>query len=434
MGNQNAVSMILASVFILLYCCSSGWHYSYSERYKANINDYYEGSGLSIKRAKQPPVILLDINGDNEEELIAVTSNMVLRIYQLKHTSSLSYGVSNQLSYKEVSLLSNVQLHNNVAVVAMTAERLQMDHEAVGVVVVLNNHGIISCYSDSMKLLWKVSIYESSLINMSNLIISNSALSIEKRGSQYVVYVTISYSMSRKHLLRALNERLTSEEIAILKENHIKVGNDVDLSSHLNNPYYYVLEKYKSFYDKLVSINELKVLTLNAETGDVIWRNSLSPQIKSVSFYPQQQPIMNAEDSERKYDDISDYSQSMMHFFPHFYHSAKDSSIATQLYCRNVYHTHSDYMDSRLRSLLPIDFLTTFVETLHKNHLLLRTLPETNKTETGRRVVVVHMSAGIRLLDAESGRHVSDIPLMGNQMHAAISTHFGDVVSFFVMA
>lgn len=114
-----------------------------------------------------------------------------------------------------------------------------------------------------------------------------------------------------------------------------------------------MLEKYKSFYDKLVSINELKVLTLNAETGDVIWRNSLSPQIKSVSFYPQQQyhsrflfprPIMNAEDSERKYDDISDYSQSMMHFFPHFYHSAKDSSIATQLYCRNVYHTHSDYM------------------------------------------------------------------------------------------
>ena len=64
---------------------------------------------------------------------------------------------------------------------------------------------------------------------------------------------------------------------------------DVDLSSHLNNPYYYVLEKYKSFYDKLVSINELKVLTLNAETGDVIWRNSLSPQIKLVSFYPQQQ-------------------------------------------------------------------------------------------------------------------------------------------------
>lgn len=64
---------------------------------------------------------------------------------------------------------------------------------------------------------------------------------------------------------------------------------DVDLSSHLNNPYYYVLEKYKSFYDKLVSINELKVLTLSAETGDVIWRNSLSPQIKAVSFYPQQQ-------------------------------------------------------------------------------------------------------------------------------------------------
>lgn len=85
----------------------------------------------------------------------------------------------------------------------MTAKRLQMDHDAYGVVVVLNNHGIISCYSDSLKLLWKVSIYESSLINMSNLMISNSALSIEKRGSQYVVYVTISYSMSRKHLMRA---------------------------------------------------------------------------------------------------------------------------------------------------------------------------------------------------------------------------------------
>lgn len=91
----------------------------------------------------------------------------------------------------------------DVAVVAMTAKRLQMDHDAYGVVVVLNNHGIISCYSDSLKLLWKVSIYESSLINMSNLMISNSALSIEKRGSQYVVYVTISYSMSRKHLMRA---------------------------------------------------------------------------------------------------------------------------------------------------------------------------------------------------------------------------------------
>ena len=41
---------------------------------------------------------------------------MVLRIYQLKHTSSLSYGVSNQLSYKEVSLLSNVQLHNSMRI------------------------------------------------------------------------------------------------------------------------------------------------------------------------------------------------------------------------------------------------------------------------------------------------------------------------------
>ena len=75
----------------------------------------------------------------------------------------------------------------------MTAKRLQMDHDAYGVVVVLNNHGIISCYSDSLKLLWKVSIYESSLINMSNLMISNSALSIEKRGSPS--YFSIHFSI-----------------------------------------------------------------------------------------------------------------------------------------------------------------------------------------------------------------------------------------------
>ena len=58
---------------------------------------------------------------------------------------------------------------------------------------------------------------------------------------------------------------------------------------------------------------------------------------------------MSAEDSERKYDDISDYSQSMMRFFPHFYHSSRDSSVATQPYSRNVYHAHSNYMGGRPR-------------------------------------------------------------------------------------
>ena len=54
------------------------------------------------------------------------------------------------------------------------------------------------------------------------------------------------------------DERLTSEEIKILKENKISVGkfvvffiilfnSDIDLSKYQNSPYYYILDKYKVF-------------------------------------------------------------------------------------------------------------------------------------------------------------------------------------------
>ena len=67
------------------------------------------------------------------------------------------------------------------------------------------------------------------------------------------------------------------------------ISSDVDLSKFKNSPYLYILEKYKSIYEKMISINEVKVLTLNVENGDVIWRNSIAPQTKRSSFYPQQQ-------------------------------------------------------------------------------------------------------------------------------------------------
>ena len=55
-----------------------------------------------------------------------------------------------------------------------------------------------------------------------------------------------------------MNERLTSEEIKILKENKISVGkfvvffiilfnSDIDLSKYQNSPYYYILDKYKVY-------------------------------------------------------------------------------------------------------------------------------------------------------------------------------------------
>ena len=70
----------------------------------------------------------------------------------------------------------------------------------------MSNNGIISCYDESLQLLWKISIYENNLINMSTLTVSNSALTISKQASGFarnVIYVVISYSVSRKHFIKA---------------------------------------------------------------------------------------------------------------------------------------------------------------------------------------------------------------------------------------
>ena len=66
----------------------------------------------------------------------------------------------------------------------------------------------------------------------------------------------------------------------------------MDLTKFTNSPYYYILDKYKSIYEKVVSINEVKVLMLNVENGDVIWKNSIAPQAKRLSLYPQQQYVL----------------------------------------------------------------------------------------------------------------------------------------------
>ena len=53
-------------------------------------------------------------NGDNEEELILVTTNLCLRMYQFSHESVSIYKNSHESSYKEVSLLSNTQLRSSM--------------------------------------------------------------------------------------------------------------------------------------------------------------------------------------------------------------------------------------------------------------------------------------------------------------------------------
>ena len=45
--------------------------------------------------------------------------------------------------------------------------------------------------------------------------------------------------------------------------------------------------------------------------------------------------------------DSSDFSQSVASFFPHAYHSFRDSSIALQSYHRNVYTPRASYMGLR---------------------------------------------------------------------------------------
>ncbi|KNB42103.1 fhypothetical protein [Blastocystis sp. subtype 4] len=415
-----------------MYCLNSGWEYSYKEKFRIVTSDDYTGITTTNLQGKQPPAILQVKNGDNEEELILVTTNLYLRIYQFSHESVSIYKNSHESSYKEVSLLSSTQLRSSTSIIAMKAQRIHIQNDVFGVIAILSNNGIISCYDESLRLLWKVSIYESSLLNMSNLIVSNSALSIEQQDGIPVLYVVISYSMSRKHLIKGLNERLTEEEIEVLRKNQIAVGNDVDLSKHKSNPYLYILEKYKSIYDKLISINELKVLQLNVENGDILWRNSILPHPKRSLYYHQQQPVLNRFDSEQKYLDISDFSQSVILYFPHFYHSYQDSHISTQPHYRNEYHNQGNYLDSPLRSLLPLDLFSTLLHNIHKRHILLQKSLETVKWGNDNRVVVVHYDMGIMLLDCSTGRHISDLPLMSNQLHAATSYHLNDIVSVFL--
>ena len=113
----------------------------------------------------------------------------------------MSLPIKRFLFYPVRSFVVVVQLLGT-SIIAMKAQRIHIQNDVFGVIAILSNNGIISCYDESLRLLWKVSIYESSLLNMSNLIVSNSALSIEQQDGIPVLYVVISYSMSRKHLIK----------------------------------------------------------------------------------------------------------------------------------------------------------------------------------------------------------------------------------------
>ena len=74
----------------------------------------------------------------------------------------------------------------------------------------------------------------------------------------------------RFSLLRIVSERLTSEELSVLKERKISLGSDIDLQQYRDHPQFYILEKYKSIFDSINSINDINILLLNAENGDFV--------------------------------------------------------------------------------------------------------------------------------------------------------------------
>ena len=91
-------------------------------------------------------------------------------------------------------------------VIALKATRIHVNSQEMGIVALLSNNGIISCYDESTRLLWKVSIYENSLINLSNIVVTNSALqfyNLDTNKNPHVLYAAISYSIGRRHLLKA---------------------------------------------------------------------------------------------------------------------------------------------------------------------------------------------------------------------------------------
>lgn len=129
-------------------------------------------------------------------------------------------------------------------------------------------------------------------------------------------------------------------------------------------------------------------------------------------------PILNRHDSAHRFVDSSAFSQSIASFFPHAYHSFRDSSIALQSYHHNVYNPRASYMglrstalsgvDSPLRSLLPLDLLAALKRRIHSQHTLNR---EVKEEEEPRNAVVIHSSHGLFVLSRLTGGGLCSIAL-----------------------
>ena len=78
---------------------------------------------------------------------------------------------------------------------------------------------------------------------------------------------------------------MTDEELEVLKENKINLGSDIDLSQYQHHPQFYILEKYKSIFDNMNAINDIKVLMINAENGDFLWKNSIPHHFTQVNMF-----------------------------------------------------------------------------------------------------------------------------------------------------
>ena len=141
----------------------------------------------------------------------------------------------------------------------------------------------------------------------------------------------------------------------MLKERKISLGSDIDLQQYRDHPQFYILEKYKSIFDSINSINDIKILLLNAENGDFVWRNSITHHLSQLNTFSTHQyflnepllmfrPILNRFDSEHKVVDVSDYSQSSVLLFPHFYRNYHDSTISIKQYKRNSFHYRDNYL------------------------------------------------------------------------------------------
>ena len=121
-------------------------------------------------------------------------------------------------------------------------------------------------------------------------------------------------------------------------------------------------------------------------------------------------PILNYHDSINREVESSGFSQSVASFFPHVYHSFRDSSIALRSYHHNAYTPRTSYMgssiptalglDSPLRSLLPLDLVASLKKRIHSQHTLSRDVKE---AEEPRNAVVIHSSHGLFVLNRITG-------------------------------